>query len=838
GDAQDIGGHGGDLDAAIAASRQRAETKSTQELQLELEAARLRLVRRSQIIDALRKAYMRDVIIIKNELARKADISEEEYIASGGPGTDITDAIPSLDMRPVLALFSPEDAFLRFESCAGCGGHLEIVTKETKRVARLTKRISGLVAQAEESKKVTAQLRAELTLTRQKVNELDERIVVNRDTLVAQLERTRHQCDDTISTLREDTRRAERAWQLRISQKDVELAAIPVLKARVNAQDQELKEEVSGREQDNHLRDGEIATLKAKVEDLENSGQETNKLLLRERSTCEEIRRRLKGEKDDHAATNGLLEEERARYERCRASLEIAQEHLADLNDRYNELRSEVEANAENAEEQAGEASDALASAKQEAKRLRAVLGQNDLAVALEQSNLKVSSLSEELHAARSESREAADALRECQTLNETLKAELDRQKLYPSKSAGGSSMSSAGGLSWHESIASGLGEYVDEDPEERRDRMSSAMLPGSRRFEKGKWAVEKWIGLVRSRKEVEKHNSEVAHLKHLLKLKQANLRQGRSPFVSRDEALSANHERYQYSPPHTREVCSMSVKSRCSSITEEHPVGDARRRIRNSGGTATSFPIKLLEKREHDFEARLAEAQVVHEQALEALQLELEKCKEDLAALGAEADEMRSKLKQVEKLEKTKKGHSAMTAELKKMKAEIVVDVEVESSMETPSFEGDMGKEEETRLLEDLSNAKDEIKNMKIRQAMVTHELLGTVKGCHGEIEVLRDKLSKMTAERDARVDISTLAATAGKLSGADTEEFVSLKAECKARKKEISRLEQEMQEGSDALKTVLETISKGCMETRRAKLKVWNERDLDRARSIPPLP
>lgn len=29
-DAQDIGGHGGDLDAAIAASRLRAETKSTQ----------------------------------------------------------------------------------------------------------------------------------------------------------------------------------------------------------------------------------------------------------------------------------------------------------------------------------------------------------------------------------------------------------------------------------------------------------------------------------------------------------------------------------------------------------------------------------------------------------------------------------------------------------------------------------------------------------------------------------------------------------------------------------------------------------------------------------------
>lgn len=73
-------------------------------------------------------------------------VFRKEYTAQGGPGTEITDAIPSLDMRPVLALFSPEDAFLRIESCSGCGGHLEIVTKETKRVARLTKRIRCLVA--------------------------------------------------------------------------------------------------------------------------------------------------------------------------------------------------------------------------------------------------------------------------------------------------------------------------------------------------------------------------------------------------------------------------------------------------------------------------------------------------------------------------------------------------------------------------------------------------------------------------------------------------------------------------------------------------------------------
>lgn len=85
-----------------------------------------------------------DILIICPTLNKQMLMSgcvSKAYTAQGGPGTDITDAIPSLDMRPVLALFSPEDAFLRIESCTGCGGHLEIVTKETKRVARLTKRI-------------------------------------------------------------------------------------------------------------------------------------------------------------------------------------------------------------------------------------------------------------------------------------------------------------------------------------------------------------------------------------------------------------------------------------------------------------------------------------------------------------------------------------------------------------------------------------------------------------------------------------------------------------------------------------------------------------------------
>lgn len=55
---------------------------TTQELQLELEAVRLRLLRRSQIIDVLRSAYVRDVVIIKNELMRTSGMTDEVMLST------------------------------------------------------------------------------------------------------------------------------------------------------------------------------------------------------------------------------------------------------------------------------------------------------------------------------------------------------------------------------------------------------------------------------------------------------------------------------------------------------------------------------------------------------------------------------------------------------------------------------------------------------------------------------------------------------------------------------------------------------------------------------------
>ncbi|CAB1105899.1 unnamed protein product [Ectocarpus sp. CCAP 1310/34] len=851
GDPEGAEGHegGSSLQAVLAASRQRAEAKSAQELQLELEAVRLRLLRRSQIIDALRSAYVRDVVIVKNELMRKSAMTDEvewvprrwEYVAQGGPGTDITDAVPSLDMRPVLALFSPEDAFLRIESCAGCGGHLEIVTKETKRVARLTKRISDLNEAMGETAKEAAQLRAELILTRHRVKELDERNIVNRDTLVAKLEQTQRTCEADVLALKEDARRSDRAWEAKMARKassDEQLTVIPVLTKERDKLREELDQEISSREQDQHRKDIEIATLNTKVAHLESSAEADAKRILEARNKTEDTQRRLHNEKAEHAATARLLEEEKGKYERCRSRLETSQEHLADLNERFNEMRAEVEASAENAEEEAGEASDALAAAKVEIQRLRTVLGTSDAAAALEAATLKISTLSEELHAARSEAREANDALQEDREKLKGAQAELDKSKsLLLSKASmlsDRSRQSSDGGLSW-----AGSFEPFDDDEllyeGERQGRMSSAMAPGGRKYEQGKWAVEKWIALVRFRKAVDAHNAEVTRLRKLLRIAQGG--EERSRLEAELEIMSSNHSLKDMEDAMHKEVAALKLQA-----AGQSDGGSERDRARSSAGLDdAAWEAKLEESAEAqrlESERQLADLAALHEKTVEGLRLELSTERENVERLESEAEESKEKLKRLAKLEKNKKGHNAMTEELKKMQEETGISVGFDSSLEFTSVEGDLSKEDEARLIEELDNARDEIKNIKMRQAMVTHELLGNIKVANAEVEMLKAALADMTAQRDARMDMGTLVGMGPKKSGVDPEEFQSLKEEAKLQNKKNASLKTELEETSKALLMLLEELRKACKETARAKAKVWNARDLERARSIPSPP
>lgn len=62
-----------------------------------------------------------------------------------------------------------------------------------------------------------------------------------------------------------------------------------------------------------------------------------------DRTPVSEISLPLRPEQTGHETTARLFKEERARYERCRESLEKTKEDLADLDQRFNELCSELE---------------------------------------------------------------------------------------------------------------------------------------------------------------------------------------------------------------------------------------------------------------------------------------------------------------------------------------------------------------------------------------------------------------------------------------------------------------------------------------------------------------
>jgi len=116
------------------------ETTFIQELQFEVTALQSRLKRRNLVIDAIRKAYLRDVVTIKQELFQME--TDKNYNPSDS--TTLVHRIPSLDMRPTLELFAPAECSLRVRPCDSCGGQLEVVHRESKRVAQLSKSCAEL----------------------------------------------------------------------------------------------------------------------------------------------------------------------------------------------------------------------------------------------------------------------------------------------------------------------------------------------------------------------------------------------------------------------------------------------------------------------------------------------------------------------------------------------------------------------------------------------------------------------------------------------------------------------------------------------------------------------
>lgn len=98
---------------------------------------RARLIRRTNVIDEIRKFYLRDIVSMRHIIKEVLTEPEREIV-----WREYDTALPSIDLSQMLKLHAPSKGEFRITPCEKCGGQLEIVTKDTDEVEALKKIIS------------------------------------------------------------------------------------------------------------------------------------------------------------------------------------------------------------------------------------------------------------------------------------------------------------------------------------------------------------------------------------------------------------------------------------------------------------------------------------------------------------------------------------------------------------------------------------------------------------------------------------------------------------------------------------------------------------------------
>ena len=97
----------------------------------QLEELRMRLDRRNQLLAIVRKAYHRDIIVVREYLLHLQNGVKIDEIK---PEDLDLRTIPSIDLRNEgLHLFAPQECELTLTPCFHCGGRLEVTHRESSR---------------------------------------------------------------------------------------------------------------------------------------------------------------------------------------------------------------------------------------------------------------------------------------------------------------------------------------------------------------------------------------------------------------------------------------------------------------------------------------------------------------------------------------------------------------------------------------------------------------------------------------------------------------------------------------------------------------------------------
>eukprot|EP00586_Coscinodiscus_wailesii_P000712 CAMPEP_0172485016 /NCGR_PEP_ID=MMETSP1066-20121228/12738_1 /TAXON_ID=671091 /ORGANISM="Coscinodiscus wailesii, Strain CCMP2513" /LENGTH=742 /DNA_ID=CAMNT_0013249905 /DNA_START=320 /DNA_END=2544 /DNA_ORIENTATION=+ len=322
--------------SSISSNSPRNLPKS--ELRRQIKCLRDRLDRRNVILDAIRGAYHRDVLLVKQKILKARKDAAEDYDDDDDDEawdpkiTEILGRLPSLDIRPALMLFAPTECELKVKPCSKCGGTLEIIHRESTRIRKLQESYERLQAveqetrlRASRSEIITQKTQKDLCDLRDRSLE-DRRIFVDEITslkfrlkeheiMMDELRRTKEYVKEL------ETERAEDKKKLvDLAKTKEELAALKIRAEEMRQQIEENEAEIKNlkhcivlaEEREKSLRgeikklNNEVASLKTAISLLEDNIRSLNK----------DIERR---------------EEEKQRMKQVIESLENKQTHLENI---------------------------------------------------------------------------------------------------------------------------------------------------------------------------------------------------------------------------------------------------------------------------------------------------------------------------------------------------------------------------------------------------------------------------------------------------------------------------------------------------------------------------
>ncbi|ETP46629.1 hypothetical protein F442_07124 [Phytophthora nicotianae P10297] len=152
-----------------------------------------KLSRRNQVLEVIRRAYYRDVLVIKEELRQNggklnhvgssASIPKLQRLPSSqviaGASVSIDgglSSVPSVDLREVLPLFAPSETVLQIHPCETCGGHLELVHGESKELKAARQEMARAVKGEQQMRAVVQRLRSEAKQMEEVNDALQQRV--------------------------------------------------------------------------------------------------------------------------------------------------------------------------------------------------------------------------------------------------------------------------------------------------------------------------------------------------------------------------------------------------------------------------------------------------------------------------------------------------------------------------------------------------------------------------------------------------------------------------------------------------------------------------------------